>query len=114
VNVDAGVHHAWCLFGTLHARGLTANTFALGSALRSTAAAHCSAVGAQLHSLGIKSGLANNVFAASALLDVYAKCGCLSDARRVGVGVFKTSNKTIMSAIFGISWGLEAKVEEGN
>ncbi|GJN03351.1 hypothetical protein PR202_ga20787 [Eleusine coracana subsp. coracana] len=83
-HVAAGAHRdAWRLLGSMHARGLAANTFALGSALRSAAATRRPALGAQLQSFAIKSRLADNVFTASALLDVYAKCGRLSDARRL-------------------------------
>uniref|UniRef100_A0ACD6A761 Uncharacterized protein n=1 Tax=Avena sativa TaxID=4498 RepID=A0ACD6A761_AVESA len=71
----------------MHAQGLAANTFALGSALRSAAASRCPALGAQLHSLAFKCGLAGNVFSASAMLDMYAKCGRIGDARRVFEGM---------------------------
>ncbi|KAG2583530.1 hypothetical protein PVAP13_6KG262200 [Panicum virgatum] len=83
-HVTAGAHpDAWRLLRAMHARGLAASTFALGSALRSAAAARCPALGAQLQSFAVKSGLADNVIPASALVDVYAKCGRLRDARRV-------------------------------
>jgi pentatricopeptide repeat protein len=71
----------------MHAQGVAANTFALGSALRSAAALRCPAVGIQLHSLAFKGGLADNVFPASAMLDMYAKCGRIRDARRVFDGM---------------------------
>ncbi|KAF0898908.1 hypothetical protein E2562_012615 [Oryza meyeriana var. granulata] len=87
-HVASGAHHeAWRLLRAMHVQGLAANTFALGSALRSGAAARRPAIGAQLQSLALKSGLANNVFAASALLDVYAKCGRVRDARQVFDGM---------------------------
>ncbi|KAL6900998.1 hypothetical protein ACP4OV_005674 [Aristida adscensionis] len=87
-HVAAGAHpDAWGLLRAMHARGLAASTFALGSALRSAAAARSPALGAQLQSFAVKSGLADNVFPASALLDVYAKCGRLTDARRVFDGM---------------------------
>lgn len=38
-------------------------------------------------SLSLSSGLADNVFPASALLDMYAKCGRMRDARRVFDGM---------------------------
>ncbi|CAO2188811.1 unnamed protein product [Urochloa humidicola] len=86
-HVAAGAHpDAWRLLRSMHARGLAASTFALGSALRSAAAACRHTLGTQLQSFAVKSGLAD-VFAASALLDVYAKCGHLSDARRVFDGM---------------------------
>ncbi|KAK3121584.1 hypothetical protein QOZ80_8BG0656730 [Eleusine coracana subsp. coracana] len=70
-HVAAGAHRdAWSLLGSMHARGLAANTFALGSALSSAAATRRPALGTQLQSFAIKSRLADNVFTASALLHV--------------------------------------------
>lgn len=87
-HVAAGAHRdAWRLLRAMHARGLAASTFALGSALRSAAAARRPELGAQLQSFSVRCGLADNVFPASALLDVYAKCGRLGDARRVFDGM---------------------------
>ncbi|GJN16438.1 hypothetical protein PR202_gb03426 [Eleusine coracana subsp. coracana] len=87
-HVAAGAHRdAWSLLGSMHARGLAANTFALGSALSSAAATRRPALGTQLQSFAIKSRLADNVFTASALLHVYVKCGRLSDARRLFDGM---------------------------
>uniref|UniRef100_A0ACD5TIF4 Uncharacterized protein n=1 Tax=Avena sativa TaxID=4498 RepID=A0ACD5TIF4_AVESA len=83
-HVSAGAHHAaWILLRSMHAQGLAANAFALGSALRSAAASRCPALGTQLQSLAFKCGLADNVFPASAMLHMYAKCGRIRDARRV-------------------------------
>ncbi|XBH60385.1 hypothetical protein VPH35_114993 [Triticum aestivum] len=86
--VSAGTHSAaYRIVQAMHARGLASSTFALGPALRSAAAMGCPALGAQLHSLIVKAGLANNVFAATALLHMYAKCGRTRDARRVFAGM---------------------------
>ncbi|CAD6266764.1 unnamed protein product [Miscanthus lutarioriparius] len=87
-HVAAGAHRdAWRLLRAMHARGLAASSFTLGSALRSAAATRRPELGAQLQSFAVRCGLADNVFSASALLDVYAKCGRLSDARRVFDGM---------------------------
>ncbi|RLM98569.1 hypothetical protein C2845_PM06G26440 [Panicum miliaceum] len=87
-HVSAGAHpDAWRLLRAMHARGLAASTFALSSALRSAAAARRPTLGAHLQSFAVKSGLADSVIPASALVDMYAKCGCLSDARRVFDGM---------------------------
>ncbi|KAE8807324.1 putative pentatricopeptide repeat-containing protein [Hordeum vulgare] len=87
-HVSIGAHPAACrLLRAMHERGLAANTFALGSALRSAAAMGCSALGTQLHSLAVKAGLADNVFSATALLHMYAKCGRTRDACRLFDGM---------------------------
>lgn len=71
----------------MHARGLTASTFALGSAVPSAAAVSCPALGAQLRSLAFKAGLADNVFRATALPTMYCKCGRMRDACQVFDGM---------------------------
>ncbi|XP_037444905.1 putative pentatricopeptide repeat-containing protein At3g25970 isoform X1 [Triticum dicoccoides] len=87
-HVSAGAHSAaYRIFQAMHEQGLAANTFALGPTLRSAAAVGCPALGAQLHSLIVKAILADNVFAATALLHMYAKCGRKRDARRVFDGM---------------------------
>nr|CAB3502637.1 unnamed protein product [Digitaria exilis] len=92
-HVAAGAHpDAWRLVRAMHSQGLTARTFALGSALRSAAAVRRPALAAQLQSFAVKSGLADNVIPASALLDVYAKCGRMSDARRLFDGMPERNN----------------------
>lgn len=103
-HVAAGAHpEAWRLLRAMHARGLTASTFSLGSALRSAAAARRPALGAQLQSFAVKFGLADDVIPASALLDVYAKCGRLSDARRVFGGMPKRNTISWNALIAGYS-----------
>ncbi|KAL2939651.1 hypothetical protein RDABS01_033809 [Bienertia sinuspersici] len=56
------------------------STFA--SILRATASVASPTLGRQLHSLVVRSGFACNVFCGSALLDMYAKCGSMTDAIR--------------------------------
>ena len=60
-HVSAGAHSAaYHILQAMHERGLAANTFALGPALRSAAAVGCPALGTQLHSLIVKAGLAES------------------------------------------------------
>ncbi|CAM0880581.1 unnamed protein product [Alopecurus aequalis] len=101
-HVSAGAHHeAWCLLRSMHEQGFAANTFALGSALRSAAASRCPALGTQLQSLAFKCGLADNVFPASAMLDMYAKCGRIRDARRVFDGMLERNTVSWNALIAG-------------
>ncbi|KMZ57109.1 putative pentatricopeptide repeat-containing protein [Zostera marina] len=51
--------------------------------LRATANLASLGLGKQLHSYVIRSGHTANVFTGSALLDMYAKCGCMNDADQV-------------------------------
>lgn len=107
-HVAAGAHSdAWRLLRAMHARGFAASTFALGSALRSAAATRHPALGAQLQSFAVKSGLADDVIPASALLDVYVKCRRLSDARRLFDGMPERNT---------VSWNalIAGYVESGN
>ncbi|KAK8933381.1 putative pentatricopeptide repeat-containing protein [Platanthera zijinensis] len=71
-------------FRSMLAAGLPPCDRTLPSAARSLAALFIPSSAPSLHALAIKSSLSpHNVFAASSLLDMYAKCGLLGDARRL-------------------------------
>ncbi|XP_020260379.1 pentatricopeptide repeat-containing protein At4g21065-like [Asparagus officinalis] len=40
-------------------------------------------IGVEIHHLVYKSGMSSDVFVSAALVDMYAKCGCIEDARKV-------------------------------
>ncbi|XP_020098219.1 putative pentatricopeptide repeat-containing protein At3g25970 [Ananas comosus] len=74
---------SWDLFRAMRALGLPFDHYTLGSVLKAVARSARLQFGRQLHSLVLKSGLDRNVFSASALVGMYAKCASLRDASRV-------------------------------
>ncbi|KAJ1428786.1 Tetratricopeptide-like helical domain superfamily [Sesbania bispinosa] len=54
---------------------------ALVSALKSCSSLHVSSQGRQIHSLTLKLGLHSNTFIQNSLINMYAKCGSIYDAR---------------------------------
>ncbi|PKU75927.1 putative pentatricopeptide repeat-containing protein At3g25970 [Dendrobium catenatum] len=72
--------HACLLFGKMLHKRLFCNQYTLGSVLKSVSCSFQLVIGNQLHSFVVKTGLDRNVFSGSALVDMYAKCGSLSDA----------------------------------
>ncbi|KAF8405122.1 hypothetical protein HHK36_010020 [Tetracentron sinense] len=43
--------------------------------------------GKRIHALTVKTGFGDDIFTGSALIDMYANCGCLEDARKLFVGM---------------------------
>ncbi|KAI0508137.1 hypothetical protein KFK09_014271 [Dendrobium nobile] len=72
--------HAFLLFGKMLQKRLFCNQYTLGIVLKSVSCSFQLVIGNQLHSFVVKTGLDRNVFSRSALVDMYAKCGSLSDA----------------------------------
>lgn len=70
-------------FKEMRSRGVKATRSTLGSVL--SAAANLMALddGRQVHSEAIRLGLDANVFVGSSLINMYAKCSCMGDARKV-------------------------------
>ncbi|PKU75926.1 Putative pentatricopeptide repeat-containing protein [Dendrobium catenatum] len=72
--------HACILFGKMLQKRLFCNQYTLKSVLKSVSCTFQLVIGNQLHSFVVKIGLDRNVFSGTALVDMYAKCGSLSDA----------------------------------
>lgn len=70
-------------FASLRRLHLLPDRASLSLALKSAGAVSCLSSGRQIHLLALRVGLAPDVFVASALIDMYAKCRELADARRV-------------------------------
>ncbi|XAR67919.1 hypothetical protein NMG60_11002860 [Bertholletia excelsa] len=68
------------VFSTMHRLGVKANQFTHGSALRTCTNIMCLDRGEQIHGYIQKSGLVNDLFVQSALVDFHAKCGRMEDA----------------------------------
>ncbi|XP_057859760.2 pentatricopeptide repeat-containing protein At4g02750 isoform X2 [Cryptomeria japonica] len=69
------------LFYQMQQRGPMPNQFTFGSALKACSGVAAAAEGYQIHAHAVKLGLEGEVFTASALVDMYAKCGNTKDAR---------------------------------
>ncbi|XP_031279737.1 putative pentatricopeptide repeat-containing protein At3g25970 [Pistacia vera] len=71
---------AWDFLKTMRKRGFYADGHTFGSVLKGVACALRLDLGQQVHSLIFKVGFDENVYAGSALLDMYAKCKRVDDA----------------------------------
>ncbi|XP_047323399.1 putative pentatricopeptide repeat-containing protein At3g25970 [Impatiens glandulifera] len=72
--------HAWELQKTMRRLGFSVDGYTFPSILKGIANEGCIHLGQQAHSTIIKMGYAGNVYPASALLDMYAKCDRIDDA----------------------------------
>uniref|UniRef100_A0A0E0JJ40 DYW domain-containing protein n=1 Tax=Oryza punctata TaxID=4537 RepID=A0A0E0JJ40_ORYPU len=70
------------LFQSMSRQGFTTNTFTLASVLSAFAASKDLDVGMELHGRLIKSNFTHYPHVASGLVDLYAKCGSIQDARK--------------------------------
>lgn len=83
--ISAYVHHglheeALKLFIKMNRDNVCPDQATFASVLKACATLASPSLGSQVHSCLIKSGFMSNVFAGSALLDVYAKCGLMKEA----------------------------------
>ncbi|CAI9112000.1 OLC1v1012363C1 [Oldenlandia corymbosa var. corymbosa] len=74
------------LFSEMFRNGFVPNQFTLGSALKASAVVG-SLEGRQLHGISIKIGLSGDVFVGSALVDMYARCDHIGEAKVVFDGL---------------------------
>ncbi|XP_052734182.1 putative pentatricopeptide repeat-containing protein At3g25970 [Vigna angularis] len=70
----------WKIVSAMRWSALAFDNHALGSILKGVALAGELKLGQQMHSVMLKTGLVENMFSGSALLDMYAKCGRIDDA----------------------------------
>lgn len=70
------------LFGAMRAKGLAPDQFTFASVLCACARLAALERGRRVHAVAVKSDVGGNVFANSALVDMYLKCSCPEDARR--------------------------------
>ncbi|RWW31540.1 hypothetical protein GW17_00003826 [Ensete ventricosum] len=91
-------------FAKMARLGIKLNPFALGSVLKSCSSLSNSVIlGKMVHGCIIKVGLDSNVFAGSAMIDLYAKNGCLSEAAMVFNSVPDPNVVVFNSMIAGFS-----------
>ncbi|KAM3197398.1 hypothetical protein ACQJBY_072829 [Aegilops geniculata] len=68
------------LFCDMRGAGLSPDRATFSSIIKASSSLAMIGLGRQLHSYTIRSGHISSVFSGSALLDMYAKCGCLDEA----------------------------------
>ncbi|KAF5935336.1 hypothetical protein HYC85_026465 [Camellia sinensis] len=78
-QTDQGEKAIQC-FNQMQKEGVKPNEFTLASCLRGSAGIASLENGRLLHSLAIKSGHFGDIFVASALVDMYGKCGSIEDS----------------------------------
>lgn len=71
------------IFHTLHSSGLKPNEHTFSSALAACANVFAIKEGKQLHTMILKSGFKLITFVGNAIVDLYAKCGCLDESSKV-------------------------------
>lgn len=74
---------AWELLKGMKRCGFGVDEYTFGSILKGVAFNDCFFLGQEVHSDVVKTGYEGNVYAASALLDMYAKCGRVGDAHKM-------------------------------
>ncbi|URE44970.1 PPR repeat [Musa troglodytarum] len=74
---------ALSLFAQLKRSGPSPNPHTFSAVLPACAEAGSPATGRQVHALAHKHGVASDVYVASALADMYSKCGCLDEAMKL-------------------------------
>ncbi|KAJ4748766.1 Pentatricopeptide repeat (PPR) superfamily protein [Rhynchospora pubera] len=71
------------LFGEMRKTGLDPDTSTFCSVLKACSSLALISLAEQLHSCILRSGYLSSVFAGSSLVDTYAKCGLLEDAKKM-------------------------------
>ncbi|XP_062149388.1 pentatricopeptide repeat-containing protein At2g03880, mitochondrial-like [Alnus glutinosa] len=74
-------------FSLMQQEGVKPNEFTIASCLGGCSHIAAMETGQQLHSMAIKGGQFGDIFVSSALVDMYAKCGCLEDAEAIFQGL---------------------------
>lgn len=75
------------IFSKMREAGFTPNQFTFSSVLDACASLCLLDFGRQVHGLLYKAGLDTHKCTESALIDMYAKCGCITEARKVFEGI---------------------------
>ncbi|KAL6184911.1 hypothetical protein ACLB2K_041046 [Fragaria x ananassa] len=83
------------LFSRMRAGGIDPNSVTLLAIISTCTSLSSLQIGCGVHSYVLKSGLNSNIFIGNALINMYAKCGCLTDSHKI----FKE-----MPSIDSVSW----------
>lgn len=92
---------ALILFVEMQREGTPSSEFTVSSVLCACAAKYAVSECKQLHAFAIKASMDSNVFVGTALLDVYAKCSLIKDARWVFECMPERSDVTWSSMVAG-------------
>ncbi|CAN0906923.1 Putative pentatricopeptide repeat-containing protein At5g37570 [Linum grandiflorum] len=79
--------HAIAFYSRMHRIGVPPSHFTFSSVLNACARLPAVSQGQQVHKRLLQSGHLNNKIVQTALLDMYAKCGCLADASTIFDGM---------------------------
>ncbi|TVU50931.1 hypothetical protein EJB05_02329, partial [Eragrostis curvula] len=90
------------LFSMMHQEGTRMSEFTLSSTLCACAAKYAITECTQLHAIAVKLALDSNSFVGTAVLDVYAKCNMIKDARIVFEKMSEKTAVTWSSLIAGL------------
>lgn len=99
------------LFSGMSKFGLKPDVYACSSILTSCASLHALEYGRHVHAYIIKANLGNDGYVTNSLIDMYAKCDCLTDARKV-FDIFAADDVVLFNAIIegysrlGTQWEL--------
>ncbi|KAF3432468.1 hypothetical protein FNV43_RR27208 [Rhamnella rubrinervis] len=78
---------SFVIFSKMREAGFTPNQFTFSSVLDACASLCLLDYGRQVHGLLCKAGMDTHKCTESALIDMYAKCGCITEARKVFEGI---------------------------
>lgn len=113
---------SWDVLKWMRRCGFGLDEYTFGSMLKGIACAGVLDLGQQIHSMVIKMGYAENVYAGSALLDMYAKCERLEDAYLSFLSISKQNAVSWNAMIAGYAqtgdcktafWLLDCMEQEG-
>ena len=90
-------------FDSMRQEGVKPNEFTVAGCLSGCSQITATESGRQLHSMAIKSGFLPDMFVSSALVDMYAKCGCIEDAETIFKGLVRRDTVLWNAMICGFS-----------
>ncbi|KAK7343845.1 hypothetical protein VNO77_12911 [Canavalia gladiata] len=90
-------------FNLMRQEGIKPNEFTVAGCLCGCSQITATGSGMQLHSMAIKSGLLPDIYVSSALIDMYAKCGCIEDAETIFKGLVRCDTVLWNTMICGFS-----------
>ncbi|KAK4786503.1 hypothetical protein SAY86_003192 [Trapa natans] len=97
------IHDAYSTFSEMLVHGICPNAASISSILPACSSMADWRRGKEIHGYAVAVGVERNVFVTSALVDMYAKCGFISQARILFGQMRQRSSVTWNSMIFGLA-----------